>query len=309
MTALAIDLGGTNMRAALVDDDGTVSDREERDTPKEADIQPLIDLARAALHGTEVERAVVGVPGRVDYGAGVLEYAPNIPDGWVEALTEKTLSDALGVEVALANDADLAAVGEAWFGAGRAFSDVAYLTISTGIGAGVVTGGLLVHGRRSVAEVGHTIVDGLALLEGRPATVEELGSGSALSALAREAGLADDGPALVELVKQGNVTATRVFESVVYSAAIGAVNLAHLFTPEVIVVGGGLGLVGELVLDPIRRLVTERGPLALPEPIRVVNAELGDDAGLAGAGAWERAFTPQAAGRVARPGPSGRGSG
>jgi glucokinase len=92
-----------------------------------------------------------------------------------------------------------------------------------------------------------------------------------------------------------------VLERVVFSAAIGAVNLAHLFTPEVIVVGGGLGLVGELVLDPIRTLVHERGPRALPKPIDVVNAALGDDAGLAGAGAWERAFTPQAAGRVARP--------
>jgi glucokinase len=119
--------------------------------------------------------------------------------------------------------------------------------------------------------------------------------------LAREGGLAEDGRALVELVRAGDATATRVFERVVYAAAIGAVNLAHLFTPEVIVVGGGLGLVGGLVLEPIRRLVAERGPRALPDPVEVVNADLGDDAGLAGAGAWERAFTPQAAGRVSRP--------
>jgi glucokinase len=299
---LGVDLGGTNLRVALVDDDGTVRVREERESTQDA----LGGLAAEVLERGGAASAVVGVPGRVDYGSGVLEYAPNLDASWAEQLTEARLSDVLGLPVALANDADLAAVGEAWFGAGRDRNDVAYLTISTGIGAGVVMGGLLVHGRRSVAEVGHTIVDGRALLEHRPATVEQLGSGTALRDLAVESGMADDGPALVELVRAGDVTATRVFERVVFAAAIGAVNLAHLFTPEVIVIGGGLGLVGELVLGPIRDLVRERGPRALPEPIDVVNAELGDDAALAGAAAWSRAFTPQAASRVARPGPAQR---
>jgi glucokinase len=290
------------MRAALVDGIGTVSARAERDTPKDADLDVLVDLVRSVTDGQSATSAVVGVPGRVDYGDGRLEYAPNLSPGWVDSLTEAALGAALGLDVALANDADLAAVGEAWFGAGRRFSDVAYLTISTGIGAGVVTGGLLVHGRRSVAEVGHTIVDGRALLEGEKATVELLGSGTALTELAKESGVAPDGPALVELVKAGDAAATRIFERVVSAAAIGAVNLAHLFTPDVIVIGGGLGLVGELVLEPIRALVHRRGPRALSEPIVVCNAELGDDAGLAGGGAWARAFTPQAAGRVPRPG-------
>jgi glucokinase len=301
MTTLALDIGGTNMRAALVEDDGTVHDRDTCETPKHEEHDDLLALARGVLAKGDVECVVAGVPGRVDYGAGALEYAPNLPAEWRDELTEERLGDALGVEVALANDADLAAVGEAWFGAGREFNDVAYLTISTGIGAGIVFGGLLVHGRRSVAEVGHTIVDGRALLEGKKATVEQLGSGTSLTALAKEAGIAKDGRALVELVEQGSATARRIFERVVHSAAIGAVNLAHLFTPEVIVVGGGLGLVGDLVLEPIRALVASEGPYALPQPITVVNAALGDDAGLAGAGAWRRAFTPQAANRVPRP--------
>jgi glucokinase len=199
--------------------------------------------------------------------------------------------------VAIANDADLAAVGEAWFGAGQGYADVAYLTVSTGIGAGVVTGGVLVHGRRSLAEVGHTVVDGDALAEGRPATVEELGSGTALDRLAEEAGLDASGKDLIDLVRGGDEAAARVLTRVVTAAAIGAVNLAHLFTPEVLVVGGGLGLNGDLVLDPIRRLLDSRGPRDLPEPIVVVNAARGDDAGLAGAGAWHQAFRPEAASR------------
>jgi glucokinase len=162
---LAMDVGGTNLRAALVDGDGHVAVRDECATPDDRECGALIELGRHVLEQGDAERAVIGVPGRVDYRTGVLEYAPNLPPTWPAALTEARLADALGIEVALANDADLAAVGEAWFGAGRNHDDVAYLTISTGIGAGVVTGGLLVHGRRSVAEVGHTIVDGRALLE------------------------------------------------------------------------------------------------------------------------------------------------
>ena len=296
MSWLAVDVGGTNMRAAIVTEEGEVGERSDRATGR--DPAALVELARDVLAGDEVDGAVVGLPGRIDYGVGRLEYAPNIDPSWRDELTEERLAGDLGVPVALANDADLAAVGEAWFGAGRPFRDVAYLTISTGIGAGVVTGGLLVHGRRSVAEVGHTIVDGQRLLEGRKATVEDLGSGTALTELAQEAGIAEDAKELVELVRGGDVTATRILERVTFAAAMGAVNLAHLFTPDVIVVGGGLGLVGDLVLDPIRLLVAERGPRAMPEPICVVNAELGDAAGLTGAAAWHRAFTPQAASRA-----------
>lgn len=298
-TYLAVDLGGTSMRAGRTSADGTVTDRQERPTPPEPDAGALVGLCREVLrHGPPVQSAVVGVPGRVDYGAGRLEMAPNLPPGWVDELSESQLSAALDLSVAVANDADLAAVGEAWFGAGRHHRDIAFITISTGIGAGVVTGGLLVHGRRSVAEVGHTIVDGEALVRGEPATVEQLGSGRALDRLAEEAGLPLGGPALVASVREGNEASAAVLARVVAAAAIGAVNVAHLFTPEVLVVGGGLGLNDDLVLDPIRRLLESRGPRGLAGPIEVVGAELGDDAGLAGAGAWSRAFVPEAASRA-----------
>jgi glucokinase len=285
MAVLGVDLGGMHLRVALVDDSGRVHDRREFATPGTVD--ELFDLVRT---DHAVDHAVIGVPGRVDYAAGLLEYAPNLPSDWAERVTAARCTEALGVACVLANDADLAAVGEAWFGAGRTYSDVAYLTISTGIGAGVVCAGRLLHGRRSIAEVGHTIVDGRALIEGRPATVEELGSGSALERLAAEAGLHLDGAAVVERVRAGDAAASEVLDVVVAAAAVGAVNLAHLFTPEVLVVGGGLGLQGDLVLEPIRRLLAMRGPADLPQPITVVNAVLGDDAGVIGAAAWMRAF-------------------
>lgn len=301
--ALAVDLGGTSMRVARTSAAGEVVDRVEEETTD--DTGRLVALMQDVADRGPVAHAVVGVPGRVDYNAGRLEYAPNISPAWVEILSEEHLTDALGTEVSIANDADLAAVGESWFGAGRDFADVAYLTVSTGIGAGVVVGGLLLHGGRSMAEVGHTVVDGEALAVGRPATVEELGSGTALDRLAEEAGLDVSGKELVDRVRGGDEAAAKVLTRVVTAAAIGAVNLAHLFTPDVIVVGGGLGLNGDLVLDPIRRLLEVRGPRELPRPIAVVNAALGDDAGLAGAGAWHRAFRPEAASRAARAAGSG----
>ncbi len=293
---LAVDLGGSSMRAALVAEDGGVSCRCERPTPRSPTAQPLVELLQEVAAGQVLRSAVVGVPGRVDYRAGVLEHAPNLTPGWVGELTEREFSGALGIEVALANDADLAAVGEAWFGAGRDYRDIAYLTVSTGIGAGVVTGGLLVHGRRSLAEIGHSIVDWRGLAHGR-ATVEQLGSGTALRTLAAEAGLDVDAREVERRWRAGDRTASDVWDAVVIVAASAAVNLAHLFTPEVIVVGGGVGLVGEAVLGPMRALLAEWGPVGLPEPIEVVNAALGDDAALAGAAAWQRAFTPEAASR------------
>jgi glucokinase len=289
---LGVDLGGTSMRCAHVDGSGTVSNRREE--PTADDVEGFVAFVRASVE-PGVTRAVIGLPGRVDYGNGRLEYAPNLPQSWRPHLRADALAEAIGVPVALANDADLAAVGEAWFGSGRGFGDVAYVTVSTGIGAGVVCGGLLLHGRRSIAEIGHTIVDGAALAAGRPATVEDLGSGTALERLAADAGIRVDGRELVERVRAGDASAREVLDVVVLAVAVGVVNLVHLFTPEVVVVGGGLGLNGDLILDPVRQLLEARGPRELPAPIEVVNAALGDDPGLAGAGAWDRAFRPEAA--------------
>ena len=117
-----------------------------------------------ATHGARA--AVVGLPGAVDYDAGRLLWAPHLPERWPDQLSDEELSRRLGLRVHIANDADLAAVGEATFGAGGGIADVAFITISTGIGAGVVHDGRLLRGRRSLAEVGHTVIDWKAWKEG-----------------------------------------------------------------------------------------------------------------------------------------------
>lgn len=284
---LAVDLGGTRMRAALVGPDGAIVHRHEQPTPRDVPCPDALDglVAHVRGHG-DPARAVVGVPGLVDYDRGRLEHAPNLPPGWADAISASHFSALLGMPVALVNDADLAALGEARFGAGRDARDVVYMTVSTGVGAGVVLDGHLVHGRCSGAEIGHTILDLSAHRDGRPGTVEELGSGTALARTARGAGMRLDGAAVVERVRAGDPSARVVWDGVVAAVAAAAVNLAHLFTPGVIVVGGGVSQAGDLLLGPLRDVVAQHGPPVRTGAIAVVAASLGDDAGLVGAAAW-----------------------
>ena len=243
---LAADLGGTHLRAGLVDDAGTILFHRSVETPH-AGLLPTVlvslmsSVANAAT-GQKPNAGVVGVPGPVDYRAGRLEWAPHIPQAWVAELTESWLAEQVGLPVTLANDADLAAVGEAYFGAGRPYNDLAYLTVSTGIGAGVLLGRRLVHGRHSVAEIGHTIIDCQAWQEGRPATLELLGSGSSIGRLCEEEDLDPlDGVGLEQAVARGDVTTRRVCDGMVHAIIVGVLNLNRLFGPQAIVIGGGLG--------------------------------------------------------------------
>jgi glucokinase len=286
----AIDLGGTRMRAAIVSSDGNILDRSVKPTPRSASCpDALISLLKGLSSTHSPAHAVIGVPGRVDYGGERLAWAPNLPPSWVPALAQEYLSEQLEMPVALANDTDLAAVGEFRFGAGAGRQDVVYLTFSTGVGAGVVLGGRLVHGRYSLAEVGHTIIDRAAAGEQTPATLEDLASGTALNRRASEAGLEARGATFMELVDIDDPIASDIWVDLAAAAGIGAANLAHIFSPEVIVVGGGLGLTGKLI-DPIKRALNRYGPRNV-EPVRVVLAALGDDAGLAGGAGWDDAFS------------------
>ena len=286
---LAADVGGTQMRAALVGPRGDVLVRRSAHTPEHAGVPAaLLDLIREVGgitdHGA-ASHAVVGLPGAVDYEAGRLLWAPHLPEGWPHLLSRDELSSRLGMPAHVANDADLAAVGEAAFGAGRDATDIAFLTISTGIGAGVVQGGRLVRGRRSLAEVGHTVIDWHAWLEGVPSTLEELGSGSGMARLSREAGLeAVDAREVESAVAAGDPRATAIWQGAIAACAAGVSNLVMSFYPSTVVIGGGLGR-RESFFEPVRELVLSR-PEHHPADLCIVTAALGDDAGLAGAAGW-----------------------
>jgi glucokinase len=293
---LAADVGGTRMRAALVDADGCLVVRESAPTPADSDVPGgLIDLIAgvgATAGPSEVSHAVVGLPGAIDYTAGRLLSAPNLPDGWPDSLSADQLSGHLGLEVHVANDADMAAVGEAAFGAGAGIDDVvAYLTVSTGIGAGVVDRGRLVRGRRSFGEFGHSVVDWRAWREGLPGTLEELSSGTGMARQAREGGFGSlDAQAVLEAALQDHVGARAIWQDAVAACAAGVCNLVMAFAPHLVIVGGGIGRRPEF-FDPLREVVLKRNEHR-PAELSIVVSALGDDAGLAGAAAWVGATQP-----------------
>jgi predicted NBD/HSP70 family sugar kinase len=287
---LAADIGGTQMRAALVDGDGQILLRKSAPTPSEAEaVTVLIELIRsvgASDEGGRIGHAVVGLPGAVDYRAGKLLWAPNLPDAWPDLLSRDKLSAQLGLRTYVANDADLAAIGEATAHTGKRTTDMAYLTISTGIGAGVVLGGDLVSGNRSLAELGHTVIDWRAWRNGQAATLEELASGTGVARQAREAGLGDlDAAAVATAAGKGDPRATSIWLNAIAAGAAGVANMVMSFSPSLVVIGGGLGR-REGFFQPLRQLVM-RQRSQFPDDLDVVASTLGEDAALAGAAQWE----------------------
>jgi glucokinase len=280
------------MRAALVDDQGAVLARQSVATPEHGDVpfaltELIKDVARDRAYG-DVSHAIVGLPGAVDYLAGTLLWAPNLPEQWAKRLSQEELTSELGLPTSIANDADLAAVGEARFGAGAGSADVAYLTISTGIGAGVVQSGKLVHGIRSLAEVGHTVIDLRAWRERRPSTLEDLASGSGLSRLGREAGLGEvTARDVLAAAREGDPRAVAIRQDAIAACAVGLTNLVLSFYPDTVVVGGGVGLRDE-IFGALRDLCSRR--YEYPGKPLIVPAALGDDAGLVGAAGWADAL-------------------
>jgi glucokinase len=291
---VAADIGGTQMRAALVDPRGDVLLRRSAATPEDDAPATLIDLVASVVgehgHG-DPSHVVVALPGQVDYDEGALLWAPNLPPHWPQQLRSRTLSESFGLPTLVANDADVAAVGEAFFGAGTGHANLAYLTVSTGIGAGVVHGGRLVRGRLSLAEIGHTVVDLEAWREGRPSTLEELGAGSGMARLAAKAGLGVlDAQGVQAAASAGDEEARAIWQEAIAACAAGVANLAMSFSPEVVVIGGGIGR-QDAFFYAVRTLLLERAE-HLPADLTVVRSALGDDAGLIGAAGWERAFGP-----------------
>jgi len=266
------ELGGTRLRVAVFDAAGEERYGETIATPRERPTALAEVLARGVAEvDLSVVGAVVGVPGPVDYEVGRAPWLPNLPD-WGDGLTARALAVSLGVPVILANDGDLGALGEHRDGAGRGVDDLVYLTVGTGVGAGVVIGGRLLHGRWSLAEAGHMVIDYRG-----GASVEDLGSGPAL---ARLAGI--DPTEVVERCRQGDERALADLRQTADVLAVGLLNLIYGFMPQRVVIGGGLAEAGALLLEPMRQRVGALGaglPLGVEE---IVPAELGGRAGLLG---------------------------
>lgn len=264
------------MRVAIVSTDGHVHQKHVVPS-SDGDPETLINALRSAHQQSlvEVTGAVVGVPGMVDYLKQTVVKLPNL-SSWEGLISGRSLSASLGLNTLIANDADLGALGEFHFGAGRGSSDMVYIAAGTGVGGGVILNGRMLRGRYSLAEVGHTIIDRTT-----GETVEQLASGVALR---HSLGL--EVSEVAERAARGDPEASRVYDQIRRDLAIGIRNLVLAFSPELVVVGGGMTTAGDPLLKPLRSLLARAGPYPITPQVRVVMAQTGDDVGLLGGAAF-----------------------
>lgn len=311
MYAIGVDLGGTKILTALVDGAGRVMQRHRVPTPREgpaAVVEVIAGTVDAVLQGTALGRPEmagigVGSPGPLDPRTGIVFEPPNLP-GWRDVPLAQMLSDRLGMVTHIEHDANAAALAEWWIGAGRGIRDLVYMTISTGIGGGIILGDVLLQGVSGTAgEVGHTTIDvnGPRCGCGRPGHLEAMASGPAIARMAAEASgtgrrtavlaMAGGDPSRItaemveEAARQGDAVARDVLARAGFYIGVGVANLLNLLNPRRVIIGGGVSKAGELLFGPIRRTVSD---LAFEHPARdaeVVPAALGDDVGAIGAAA------------------------
>jgi glucokinase len=301
---LVVDLGGSQARVATSNDDLALSGRLDEPTDHSRGPESVVaQLARLCKQSCEksgvslvdIGLLVVASPGPLDTRLGVVFDPPNLP-GWEKVPLRDMLQAALRLPTVIVNDANAAALGEFHFGAGRGSRNLVYLTISTGIGGGVVVDGVLLEGTSgSGGELGHMTIDrdGPLCPCGNIGCLEALGSGLAIArrygeALAERHGIVGpDPPAtardVVRLGSEGDQMALDVFSDAARAVGTGVVNCINIFNPDVVVLGGGVTNAGERLFAPVRDMVQRH---ALPRPrasVRIVPAELGSDVGLIGA--------------------------
>ncbi len=305
MHILAVDLGGTQIRAARCTPDGQMEARVAIPTLAHEGPDAVLGRIREAIRSVWPERGEVAAlalsaPGPVDARTGVVRFTPNIP-GWKDVPLRDLMAD-FGVPTFVANDANLAALGEYRFGAGRGVRDLVYLTISTGIGGGVLIDGRLFEGGQGLGgEVGHIVVepDGPPCGCGGYGCLEAVASGTAIAREARAA-VERGTPTLlsrmaahpqdltarevVEAARQGDALSLHIMERAGRYLGLAIVSLMYLLNPALIILGGSVAIgAGDLLLTPLRRTVRERSQQVYWENTPIVYAALGDDVGLLGA--------------------------
>ena len=290
MRTLGLDLGGTKIAAAIVED-GKILDFNRVDTPQTgfpAVVDALVAAAQGLLAKGSGDVAAIGIgsPGPLDYKAGKVMFAPNIP-GMEDVPIVGALEERLGRQVILENDANAAGYAEHLYGAARAFDSSLYITISTGIGGGLFIGDRVIRGAHGMAgEIGH-----MTVMPGGPMGGDgHLGSLEAIAAgrsMARDAsyvyGREVETVELFELARAGERKALGIVDNAARFTGVGIANLLKIFDPEGFVLGGGLINAGAFYLDRIRQAAADHlvGYPSAP----IVVAQLGTDAGVIGAAA------------------------
>jgi glucokinase len=307
---LGVDLGGTQIRACLWKVEAGMEQQAKK--PTQARQGPSRVLKRIKLAVREVlaglapeDLLAIGIasPGPLDPQSGIILSPANLP-GWDRVPLREIMVKEFHAPVYVNNDANLACLAEHRFGHGQGASDLVYLTISTGIGGGVVCGGQLLMGAHGLAaEPGHMIVDadGPRCGCGSIGCLEALSSGTAIARQAGEwiregqdsllasptySGKELTAQIVAEAALKGDALAQRLISRAAYYLGIGVLNLIHIFDPQMVILGGGVSKIGSPLFDPVQLWVREHALTPAQRETPILPAKLGDDVGLFGAVAW-----------------------
>jgi glucokinase len=301
---IGVDLGGTNLRTALLSSEGEIFGRSKEATYS-ADgwkkvVQRLVENIErqkeiAFQQGLSVAAIGVGAPGVIQVDKGIVVKSPNFPD-WNNLPLKDELEKVLGLPVAVENDANAAALGEQWRGAGRGIGSMILLTLGTGVGGGIVLNRQIWHGADGMAgEVGHmTIIpDGRKCGCGNTGCLEMYASARGIVQSYRDAGGFPEtvnqsevtSADVYKAARSGDLRAIEVMQDMGRMLGIGIANLINIFNPEMVVIGGGVKDAWPLFIDSARTEIKKRAFEVPASRTEIVPSKLGDDAGMIGAAA------------------------
>ncbi len=301
---IAVDLGGTRMRAARLDPQLNILERTEVPTLAEQGPDKVIERMIRLIQdvwpapGTVVSSIGVSSPGPLNPVTGVVLAPPNLP-GWHNIPLAQRLQEAFGLPVYIGNDANVAILAEVARGAAQGSKHAIYLTLSTGIGGGVLIDGRLLLGQEGfAAEIGHMLL----VVDGHVSSLEKEAAGPALARQVRmqiEQGRASvlsdlaqgdlariDGALIGQAAGQGDALALEIIERAGWIIGIGIASLLHLFNPQVIVIGGSVSNLGELLFAPMLASVEAHViDVGYVQNLRIEKAALGENVSIVGAAA------------------------
>lgn len=308
---IAVDIGGTKIITAVFSADGKLIDRDVCPTLAKEGLDNILKrlfsnieglLKRNSIEPSQTGAICIACAGGIDTGRGVVVTpSPHLPD-WVEIPLAKIFEGKFGVDTYIINDASAAALGEQRYGVGRGVKNLVLLTLGTGIGGGIIIDGKLYLGAVGGAgELGHMTIEagGPKCGCGNTGCLEILASGTAIAKDAAERIRRGEKTSLANLAKKdinkitaeevgkaarnGDKLAQDIIARAAYYLGIGLVNITNIFNPELIVIGGGMAELGEMIIGPGRKMVAERAFSVNSRAVRIVKAELDNEAGIYGA--------------------------
>jgi glucokinase len=306
---VGVDVGGTNLRAGVVDEQGRILGEARQPALAESGLRAAVErtieaiqeaIENAGFSTTDIRAVGLGVPGGHNSKEGITLFSPNFADSRNVPVTPP-IREATGLPAFMLNDVSVTTLGEHRFGAGRGSDQVVMITLGTGIGGGaIIDGELRIGHTEGFAEVGHMIIDpeGPFCGCGNRGCWESLAARDAIINRAvtkiqhgRKTSIAEKvdyrlgsiTPALIaHSAEEGDAVALEVMSETGYYVGLGITNLIQLYNPEVLIVGGGIAQAGKHLFEPMLRTVRARAHMVPASTVRIVPAQLGDDAGVIG---------------------------